>query len=44
VHFFASRHEAEAWVNGRKGIAIVTVEEGFSVGSQLWSKTLRYVG
>jgi len=43
IHFFATREEAEVWVNGREGIAIVTVEEGFSVGSQLWSKTLRYV-
>ena len=44
IHFFATREEAEVWVNGREGIAVVTVEEGFSVGRQLWSNTLRYVG
>lgn len=40
VHFFASREEAEGWADGRDGIAVVTVEEGFSIGRQLWSKVL----
>lgn len=40
VHFFASREEAENWADGRDGIAVVTVEEGFAIGRELWSKVL----
>jgi alkylmercury lyase len=40
VHFFTDRREAEQWANGRKDIAILTVEEGFAWGRQVWSKVL----
>ena len=45
IHFFASRAEAEEWAAGKAAtrIAIVTVDEGFELGRQLWSKVLPYV-
>jgi alkylmercury lyase len=42
IHFFASREEAERWSRGRDNIAILTVEEGFRLGRQLWSEVLSY--
>lgn len=42
VHFFTSREEAEGWANGRDGIAVVTVEEGLSIGRVLWSRVIPY--
>jgi len=45
ILFFASREEAERWAAGRPAtrIAVVTVDEGFDLGRQLWSKVLPYV-
>jgi alkylmercury lyase len=40
VHFFAAREEAEPWASGRDGIAILTVDEGFELGRQAWSRVL----
>jgi alkylmercury lyase len=42
IHFFASREEAERWSRDRDNIAILTVEEGFELGRQLWSEVLPY--
>ena len=42
IHFFASREEAERWAAGRDDIAILTVDEGFELGRQVWSKVLPY--
>jgi alkylmercury lyase len=38
VHFFASREEGEQWASGRDDIVILTVEEGFAWGRQVWSR------
>ncbi len=43
VFFFASRQEAEQWAAGRDDIEILSVQEGFEVGTQMWSKVLAYV-
>ena len=45
ILFFASREEAERWAAGRPAtrIAVVTVDEGFDLGRQLWSRVLPYV-
>ncbi len=40
IHFFASREEAERWANGRDDIAILSVDEGFELGRQVWSRVL----
>ncbi len=37
VHFFATREEGEQWANGRDDIVLLTVEEGFEFGRQMWS-------
>ena len=37
VHFFASREEGEQWADGRDDIVLLTVEEGFAWGRQVWS-------
>ncbi len=42
IHFFASREEAERWAAGRDDIAILTVDEGFELGRQVWARVLRY--
>ncbi len=42
IHFFASREEAERWAAGRDDIAILTVDEGFELGRQIWSRVLTY--
>jgi len=42
IHFFASREEAEQRAVGREDIAILTVDEGFELGRQVWSKVLSY--
>ena len=42
IHFFASRAEAERWAAGRDDIAILTVEEGFELGRQVWAGVLPY--
>ena len=43
--FFATRSEAEAWAAGRTAIriAVVSVDEAFELGQQLWSRVLPYV-
>jgi alkylmercury lyase len=38
VHFFASREEGEQWTNRRDNIVLLTVEEGFAWGRQVWSR------
>jgi alkylmercury lyase len=45
IHFFTSRAEAEEWAAGKAAprIVILTVDEGFELGRQLWSKVLPYV-
>lgn len=40
VHFFASREEGEQWAHRREDIALLTVEEGFAWGRQVWSGIL----
>jgi alkylmercury lyase len=40
VHFFTTREEAKQWVVGREDIAILTVDEGFALGRQVWSDVL----
>ncbi len=44
IYFFASREEAEQWAAGKAAmrIAILTMEEGFELGQELWSKVLSY--
>ena len=42
IHFFASREEAERWAAGRDDIAILTVDEGFELGRQVWARVLPY--
>jgi len=37
IHFFASREEGEQWADGRDDIVLLTVEEGFAWGRQVWS-------
>ncbi len=37
VHFFATREEGEQWADGRDDIVLLTVEEGFAWGRQVWS-------
>jgi alkylmercury lyase len=44
IHFFASRVEAERWAAGRDDIAILTAEEGFELGQQMWARVLSHVG
>ena len=43
ILFFASREEAERWAAGRSNIAVITVDEGFDLGRQLWSRVLPYI-
>lgn len=38
VHFFATREEGEQWASGRDDIVLLTVEEGFAWGRQVWSR------
>ncbi len=42
IFFFASREEAEQWAAGRDDIEILSVDEGFELGKQFWSKVLAY--
>ncbi len=42
IFFFASRREGEQWAAGRDDIAIISVDEGFELGKQVWSKVLAY--
>ena len=43
IFFFASREEAEQWAAGRDDIEILSLDEGFELGKQFWSKVLAYV-
>jgi alkylmercury lyase len=43
ILFFASRGEAERWAAGRSNIAVVTVDEGFELGRELWSRVVPYL-
>ncbi len=43
IFFFASRQEAEQWAAGRNDIEILSVQEGFELGKQMWAKVLAYV-
>jgi len=40
VHFFGTREEAERWASRRDDIVILTVDEGFELGRQVWSTVL----
>src|SRR5262249_22802665 len=40
VHFFAARDEAEQWATGRDDLTILTVDEGFALGRQVWASVL----
>ena len=42
IFFFASRDEAETWAVGRDDIEILSAEEGYKLGQELWSKVLSY--
>lgn len=42
IHFFTSREEAQQWAGARDDIAILSVDEGFELGQQFWSKVLAY--
>ncbi len=43
IFFFASRQEGEEWAAGRDDIEILSVQEGFELGKQMWAKVLAYV-
>jgi alkylmercury lyase len=38
IHFFATREEGEQWASVRDDIVLLTVEEGFAWGRQVWSR------
>ncbi len=40
IHFFATRDEAEQWAAARDDLAILSVDEGFELGRQMWSRVL----
>ncbi|HEX8983577.1 MAG TPA: organomercurial lyase [Ktedonobacterales bacterium] len=40
IHFFGSHDEAERWIKGRTDIVVLTVEDGFALARQMWSKAL----
>ncbi|HKZ85216.1 MAG TPA: DUF3237 family protein [Anaerolineae bacterium] len=42
IHFFASQAEAERWAAGRDGIVILSVDDGFELGRQVWARVLLY--
>jgi alkylmercury lyase len=42
ILFFSSREEAGRWAAGKANIAVLTVDEGFDLGRQLWSRVLPY--
>ncbi len=42
IFFFASREEGEQWTAGRDDIEILSLDEGFELGKQFWSKVLAY--
>lgn len=42
IFFFTSREEGEQWAAGRDDIEILSLDEGFELGKQLWSKVLAY--
>ncbi len=42
IFFFASREEGEQWAAGRDDIEILSLDEGFELGKQFWSKVLAY--
>ena len=42
IFFFSSRSEAEQWASGRDDIDILSLEEGYELGQQLWSNVLPY--
>ena len=42
IFFFTSREEGEQWAAGRDDIEILSLDEGFDLGKQLWSKVLAY--
>ncbi len=42
IHFFASREDAERWAAGRDNIDILSVEEGYELGKQVFAELLAY--
>ena len=42
IFFVASREEGEQWAAGRDDIEILSLDEGFELGKQFWSRVLAY--
>lgn len=42
IHFFASLEELEHWAAGREDIKVLSLEEAFDLGSQLWPEAYSY--
>jgi hypothetical protein len=42
IHFFASEEEVEQWAAGRSDIEILSLEEAFELGNQLWPEANSY--
>ena len=36
MHFFRAREAADEWKRGRKGVAILTLEEGYQLALARW--------
>ena len=36
MHFFRAREAAESWAEGRTGVAVLTVEEGYELARAHW--------
>jgi len=43
IFFFASRVEAEEWAGDRDDIEILSLEEGYALGQELWGRVLSHV-
>ena len=42
IFFFASRDEAEQWTAGRDDIELVSPEQGYEIGMQIWGAVLSH--
>ncbi len=41
MHFFRAREAAESWAEGRTGVAVLTVEEGYELARAHWIERRR---
>ena len=41
MHFFRAREAADGWCEGRTGIAVLTVDEGFALARACWIEPKR---